>query len=122
MNWKKVIGFGALLWVLMFVIVSAFIGFKIYDYYWMGIVTAVISGVISFILAGYVKPKSFGLALAYGVSWLVVGVILDAIVTMRFNSEIFMSWMLWLGYGLVVLAPLLRVDRRTVTPPSPSQV
>ncbi len=60
MNWKKAIGFGALLWVLMFVIVCIFIGFKIYDYIWMEIATAVISGVISFILAGYVKPRSYG--------------------------------------------------------------
>ncbi len=116
MNWKKAIGFGALLWVLMFVIVSAFIGFKIYDYVWMEVVTAAIAGVISYILAGYVKPKSFGTALCYGASWLVVGVILDAIVTMRFNPAIFTAWTLWLGYGLVVLAPLLRVKKAPAMP------
>jgi hypothetical protein len=111
MNWKKALGFGVLLWVLMFVIVSALIGFKIQEFLWVEIGISIISGVVSFILAGYVKPRSSGLALAYGVSWLVVGVILDAIVTMRFNPAIFTSWMLWLGYGLVVLAPLLRVKK-----------
>ena len=118
------IGFGALIWILMFVIVSAFIGFKIYDYAWMGIVTAVIGGIISYILAGYVKPKSFGMALTCGASWLVVGVILDAIITMRFNSEIFMAWELWLGYGLVVIAPLFRIKKAPamMSPPSMPQV
>lgn len=123
MNWKKAIGFGALLWVLMFVIVSALIGFKIQEFLWVEIGISIISGVISFILAGYVKPKSFGMALGYGASWLVVGVILDAIVTMRFNPAIFTSWMLWLGYGLVVLAPLLRVKKEPMmSPPASPQV
>jgi len=119
MNWKKAIGFGALLWVLMFVIVSVFIGFKVPDSLWLNIGFAVISAVISFILAGYAKPKSFGMALGYGLSWLAVGVILDFIVTMRFNSEIFTAWTLWLGYGLVVLAPLLRVKKAPAMMPPP---
>lgn len=117
------LGFGALLWVLMFVIVSAFIGFKVPESMWLNIGYAVISGVISFILAGYAKPKSLGMALGYGASWVVVGVILDAIVTMRFNSEIFMAWELWLGYGLVLLAPLLRIKKApAMMPPSMPQV
>jgi len=106
----------------MFVIVCIFIGFKIYDYIWMEIVTAGISGIISFILAGYVKPQSYGLALAYGVSWLAVGVILDVIVTMRFNPAIFKAWTFWLGYGLAILALFLRVKKApvaTVTSPPP---
>jgi len=119
MNWKKAIGFGVLLWVLMFVIVSAFIGFKVPESMWLNIGYAIISGVISFVLAGYAKPKSLGMALGYGVSWVVVGVILDAIVTMRFNPEIFMAWELWLGYGLVLLAPLLRVKKAPAMTPPP---
>ena len=111
MNWKKAIGFGVLLWVLMFVIVSIFIAFGIYDFLWMMIVTAVIAGLISFILAGFVKPRNVGLALGYGLAWVVVGVILDLIVTMRFNPTIFASWTLWLGYVLILLAPLLRVKK-----------
>ncbi len=121
MNWKKAIGFGALIWVLMFVIVSIFIGFKIYDYLWIEILIAVIGGIISFILAGYVKPKSYGIALAYGASWVVIGILLDIIVTMRFNSAIFLSWTLWLGYGLGLIAPLLRV-KKTPTMTAPPQV
>lgn len=111
MNWKKAIGLGALLWVLMFVIISIFIGFKIYDIRWVKILGSIIAGVISFILAGYAKPQSAVKALGYGLSWVVIGVILDFIVTMRFNSAIFTSRILWLGYALVLLAPLLRVKK-----------
>lgn len=111
MNWKKAIGFGVLIWVLMFAIVSAFIAFNVYQGVLMGIVTAIIAGVIAFILAGYVKPSSLGIALAYGFIWVVVGVILDGVITMQFNPEIFGSWSLWLGYFLVLLAPALRVKK-----------
>jgi hypothetical protein len=111
MNWKKAIGFGALLWIIMFVIVSAFVGFKIYDFLWLQIATAIIGGVISFVLAGYVKPDKFSLALSYGLCWVVVGVILDAVITMRFNAEIFSTWTLWLSYFLMLIAPTLRLKK-----------
>lgn len=106
-NWKKAIGFGVVLWVLMFVIISIFIGFKIYDNTAMYVVSAIIGGVISYILAKYAKPADMGVAFVYGVSWVIVGVILDAIVTRQFNAKIFSHWSLWLGYGLVLIAPLI---------------
>lgn len=113
MNWKKAIGFGLVLWILMFVIVSIFIAFDIHRFTWIQVITAVISGLISFILAGYAKPNKVSMALAYGGSWVVVGLILDAIVTMKFNPAIFSSWSLWLGYLLVLIAPLLKVKKTT---------
>ncbi|TAN33783.1 hypothetical protein EPN28_01370 [Patescibacteria group bacterium] len=118
--WKKILGYGVLLYVLMFVIVSVFIGFKIYGNSWAPIVTAVIGGVISYILAGRVKPASAGAALGYGIGWVVVGVILDFIITMRFNPVIFSAWQLWLGYALVLLAPLLAVKKPAAAPSAPT--
>lgn len=112
MNWKKAIGFGVILWVLMFTIVSFFIAFDIYKFAWMQITTAIISGVIAFVLAGYVKPKKIVSALNYGLVWVAVGLILDAIVTMKFNTAIFASWPLWLGYALVLVAPIIRVKKK----------
>ena len=111
MNWKRAITLGILLWILMFVIVSVFIGFKIYDFTITQVITIIISGIIAFVLAGRVRPKSAGTALGYGFCWVLVGVILDAVVTMRFNPAIFSMWPLWLGYALVFLVPLLRVKK-----------
>lgn len=110
MNCKKAIGYGIGLWVLMFVIISALIGFNAYQTSVMHIAAAVIGGIISFIFAGYVKPSSMKFALSYGAVWVVVGLVLDALITMRFNQTIFSSRSLWLGYALVLLAPLLRVQ------------
>ena len=55
MNWKKAIGFGVGLWVLMFVIISALIGFNLYQGTVMHVAMAVVGGSISFVFAGYVK-------------------------------------------------------------------
>lgn len=113
MNWKKAIGFGILLWVLMFVIVSIFIAFKIYEFRWIRILTAVIAGITSFLLAGLAKPTKIGWALLYGLIWVIICVILDVLVTMRFNPAIFAARSLWLGYVLVLFVPLLKVKKPT---------
>lgn len=111
MNLKKAIGFGIVIWALMFVIVSIFIGFKIYDSRLMKGVTVVIAGIISYIFAGYTKPTKFSQALAYGASWVVIGIILDSLITVNFNPAIFTARSLWAGYALVLVAPLLRIKK-----------
>lgn len=111
MNWGKAISFGILLWVLMFVIVSIFVAFKIYGSVVMEVITAIIGGLISLILAVKIKPNKASLALGYGLIWVVVSVILDLLVTTKFNPTIFASWTLWLSYILVLLAPLLKVNK-----------
>lgn len=111
--------FGLLLWVIMFAVVSVFTGFKIYNNFWMKIVTIIIGGAITYWLAGLVKPEVAARALAYGVVWVVVGLILDALITTRFNALIFRSRSLWVGYLVVLLAPWARVmfNRKPSLPP-----
>ncbi|MFH1112146.1 MAG: hypothetical protein V1712_03730 [Patescibacteria group bacterium] len=114
MNWKKAIGFGLLLWIIMFVVISVFVGFDIYKYIWIQIVTALIAGIISYILTGKIKPSIFSLALSYGLVWVAIGLILDLVVTTRFNAAIFSSWTLWLGYILILVVPVLKVKKRPI--------
>lgn len=108
-NWKKAIGFGAGLWMLMFVIITALIGFNLYQGTAVHVVMAVVGGIISLVFAGYVKPANAKQALVYGVAWVIISILLDALITMRFNQAIFAYRSLWLGYALVLLAPLVRV-------------
>lgn len=118
MSWKKVLGFGVLLWIIMFVLVSAFLAFKFYPPKgpsWMAIVMAVVSGVIAYIFAGKLKPASLGQALGYGIFWVVVCVILDFLITKQFENTIFSQWTIWLSYLLVLLAPLLQVTKTAET-------
>ena len=111
LNWGKALGFGILLWVLMFVIISVFVAFNIAEGTLISIIFAIIGGIISFILAGKVKPSSAGAAFVYGLVWVIVVFILDWLISTRFNNAIFSAWTLWLGYALVLLAPLLKVKK-----------
>lgn len=119
MNWKKGIAFGVLLWVIMFALVSALIAVKLYksaDPGVMSWVVAIIGGVVSYLLAGSLKPDSTKSALLYGLFFVVVGLILDALITVRFNPGILSYLSLWFSYALIWLAPLLRVQK-TAPPP-----
>src|SRR4030042_4368357 len=107
----KAIGYGIFLWIIMFAVVCAFIAFKVYDFNWTQICTALIAGIVSFVLAGRLKPDRVTSALTYGLIFVVTGLVLDILISMKFNSEIFNSWSLWTGYALVLLAPILRTRK-----------
>tara|TARA_Y100000310_G_scaffold266543_1_gene278078 strand:- start:29 stop:394 length:366 start_codon:yes stop_codon:yes gene_type:complete len=111
MNILKVIGYGVLIWVLMFAIVSAFVAFTIYENVGAQVILAIISGAIAFFFAGKVKPSKFDKALIFGLIWVIIGLALDALITTKFNEEIFRTWSLWLGYALVIIAPILRIRK-----------
>lgn len=108
----KFIAYGIFLWIIMFAVVSAFIAFGWYDFMLVKILTALISGGLSFYLAGKVTPENVASALKLGLIFVITGVILDAFITLRFEPAIFMAWSLWLGYVLVLLAPLARVKKK----------
>lgn len=111
MDWKKALAFGVALWILMFAVVSVFLAFNLYGFSLAKLMVVLIAGAIVYVLAGYVKPASAGQALGYGLVWVIVGLILDYLITYRFNSQIFLMRTLWLGYLLVLIVPWLRVKK-----------
>ncbi len=111
MNWKLAIGYGVTIWVLMFAIVSIFVGYEAYDSSFAKAVIVVAAGAISFIFSRKIGPSSAANALYYGAVWVAAGLALDAIVTTRFAPHIFAAKSLWAGYLLVLLAPLLNVKK-----------
>lgn len=113
MNYKKLIGLGILEWLIMFAVVSAVL--QIYNSHaWMKLVVAIIAGIVAYILARYMRLTSYTSAWACSMSWLVIGVILDSLITMRYNAVIFSSRALWLGYILMFLAPFAAVREEPV--------
>ena len=106
-DWAKGIGFGVLIWLIMFALMSALVGFGVETTTtWLSVVIALIAGIISFLFAMGVKIESVGQAFLYGIFWAAIGVILDLIVTMQFTStSLFGMWQYWLAYALVFVAP-----------------
>lgn len=113
-SWSKAFGFGALIWLIMFAIVSALVGFDVtMTSIWWALLVAVIAGFASYIFAGYSNMESSGQAFGYGIIWVIIGLVLDFIVTKQFEPNIFSSWVYWGGYALVLLAPWFRLEARS---------
>jgi len=122
MNWKKGIGYGVLIWAIMFIVICILIGFKIsLDSTFMNLVVTLISAIAVLIITGYVAPKNVGQALSYGLLWAVVGIILDFIISARFAPGMFKEAYYWLSYLLIVILPLLRIKKMTSEAPNLSQ-
>jgi hypothetical protein len=115
MKYIKIIGYGALIWVLMYAIMSAFVAFKVSNTLWVEIISIFISGTIAFILAGFVKPVSLANALIIGLVWVVIALALDFFISKYFAPEIFKAWNLWLGYFMTFIAPTLRIKKATIS-------
>ncbi len=112
MDWKKAIGFGVALWILMFVIVSVLLAFKLYISDEPSIIVAILAGIVAYFLAGYAKPSNRLQGFKFGLTWVAVGLILDWLITTKFAPEIFQDWTLWFGYALVLAAPVLQAGKK----------
>jgi hypothetical protein len=108
-NWLKAIVYGALtwgaggiaLWALTFTDLSA--GWT------HGLVAAVI-GLTAYLFALEAKPENLSQAVGYGVVWVAIGMVLDAVITRAFDAHIFTSWQYYLGYALALLAPMVELE------------
>lgn len=110
MGFKKLIWYGILIWLIMFAVVSAFMN-AYNEKTWVKVAIVIFGGIVALILAGRAEPSSATIALGYGIGWVIIGVILDTLVTMKYNQAIFQSKWLWAGYIVILLAPLLRIKK-----------
>jgi hypothetical protein len=116
-NWKKGIGYGVLVWVVMFIVVSILLAYKMQQGTMFDIIVTVITLIAAFLLAKNIAPKSAGLAFSYGLLFAIVGILLDLLISKRFAPNIFNSIFYWVSYVLVVLVPLLAVKKQVVESP-----
>ncbi len=122
MKIKKAIGFGALVWAIMFIVVCILIAYKMPQNMLFTIITTVVTLVAVFFFAKNIAPKNFGEAILYGLVFAVVGIILDFIISQRFAPDIFNSVFYWISYLLVILVPMLAVKKVPPVVPPTSQV
>jgi len=109
----KIIGFGILIWVVAFMVISVFIGFKVStDSVAVKIITILSVFVATLLIAKNLKPSTQVKAITIGIIWGAVGFVLDVIITTRFTGmSVFSQWNILLGYLLIILTPLLAVKQ-----------
>ena len=107
MNWKKLLIPPAAIYAVIFLFISALIGFKIdQNRTWVEIVCWIITIIGLYLAVNYVKPKSWKEGLKYGIVWVIVFFILDLVLTVPFTGwEHFSSWKSYISYALTILMP-----------------
>jgi hypothetical protein len=109
-NWTKALGLGALIWLIVFAFVSFLVGFNLYDSMLSKIIIVIVAGALSYFLVPNIKSLTFSQAFYYGLTWTVVGVALDLLISRQFNAAMFGSWEYWLSYALILFAPVIRAS------------
>ena len=120
MNWKKALGFGVLIWVVMFILISIFIAYNMTVGLLVNAVVTIVTLVVAYFLARNIAPSGSGIALKYGLVFAVVGIVLDYLISQKFAPGMFASVWYWVYYVLLLLVPLLAV-KKTMVQAQPSQ-
>ena len=110
MGFKKLVGYGILIWLIMFAVVAAFLP-SYNEKTWVKVAVVIFAGLLALILAGRAEPNSVTIALGYGLGWAIIDLMMDVLVTMKYDANIFQSKWFWAGYILILLAPLLRIKK-----------
>ena len=118
-QWGKGIGYGLLIWLVVFAAVSAFVGFGIYANIWMKAITILLVGIATYIAALKIHAHTVVTALGYGILWVAVGLALDAIVSIGSGSFVFQPQYGFFGGDLNALQirPRIKVSSRLTLEP-----
>src|SRR3989344_1896380 len=99
-NWFKAVGFGALVWAIMFVAASVIVAFGATIGIGWSLALAVVGGITAYLFALNAKPEDGVQALGYGAAFVVIGVVLDLLVSQQFVAGLFNMSTYYLGYAL----------------------
>ncbi|PWB38721.1 MAG: hypothetical protein C3F02_02315 [Parcubacteria group bacterium] len=115
MNYKKVFGYGVLVWAVAYLVATVFVAYKATSTPWVDIVVAIAVAVASYFAGRSVAAHSAGAMLSYSFLWVIIGLVLNIILTVPFTGwGFFSSWYMWLSNALVLLVPLSTVRKTTV--------
>lgn len=111
-NWLKAIGFGIVIWAIMFAVTWATIGLGIFGSVWTQLALALIAGIASYAFAMNAKATDVGPALGYGAMFAAIGIVLDLIISRVFVAGLFSMWTYYLAYAAILFAPSIELGFR----------
>ncbi len=111
-NWSKVIGYGISIWIIMFAVVWFFVGISWYDNTASDIVILLIAALLTYSFSASLRSTSASQGFGVGFVWIVIGIVLDLIISGRFLPGIFKDWYYWVGYAVILLVPALSASTR----------
>jgi hypothetical protein len=82
------------------------IAFQMHQYQAAKIFILIISGVLAYVFTKRSEPKKMIMAVFVGAGFAAIGLLLDVIITSRFDPQIFSSTYLWLSYVFVIVGSI----------------
>jgi magnesium-transporting ATPase (P-type) len=108
MNGEITFGYAVLIWLIRFAVVILLAGAGVYGFFIANLAVALFAGVVANrVSRRKIKPDFLTTAVWLGIIWSVVNIVLDAIVGRHFYPDILNSWIVWIGYLLIFLAPVV---------------
>lgn len=109
LDWKKLILYPLAIYAVIFLFISALIGFKIDQTAgWVTVATLAISIIGLYIASRAAKIDSMKNAVILGLVWVVVMIVLDLILTMPFTGvAYFKAWTTYLAYAITFIMPVI---------------
>lgn len=99
-------GYGVLVWVILFVVISALVGFGIYNNQITKGIVVLVAGGLAYWFASKLGMNDWGKAVGLAVIWVAIALILDYLISARFASGLFSSRALWASYALIAIGAL----------------
>ncbi len=107
MNYKKLIGFGLLIYTAAFLVMSGFVAYGAQNSLTAKIITLLVIAIATCHAGKSVKKDSAAGIKKYSIGWVVIVFILNVLICSRFVDNFFSQWNVWVGYALILLIPLL---------------
>jgi len=123
LNWKKTLGFGVVVWVVIFIFVTILIAFGLREETFIRwLITQIVVIITAVILAKKLSLTKTTTALSTGLIWIVISLILDLLITSYFTTmEFFNSWKIWVSYAIILVVPVFCLKKekpQTTMPPT----
>lgn len=123
LNWKKTLGYGIVIWAVIFIFVTILIAFGVREETFIRwLITQIVVIITAMTLAKKLSLTKTTTALSTGLIWVVISLILDLLITSYFTTMAFFnSWEIWVSYAIMLLVPVFTVKKEapqtTTTPP-----
>jgi hypothetical protein len=114
MRFDRIIGWGVVVYAIMFLLWSGFVQYGFLEGVTPHIIAmAVLIGTLT-LITRVLRPPSVEVILPYAVGWVLVSVFLDVVFSLPYAGwELFADWSVLIGYALIFIVPIVVVSHRT---------
>ncbi len=110
-NLAQGVGLGVVIWGVVALFVTTAVNLGILASIWTQLGIVVLAWVTAYFLSFSAEFDNMVNAFEYGLTFVLIGMALDLIVTLQVYPSLFTSWMYWVGYVAVLSAPLFQIEK-----------